>query len=554
MPTDSSKPASADGGIKETLESILIAFILAFIFRAFVVEAFVIPTGSMAPTLMGAHMRFRCPDCGYRFDVNYPSESEGDDMNIPSVAGPIRVMDGARIVDGRRVPVSHLEPFYYPTYCPNCGYKIDRENPTNEEDAAQNPPVYYGDRILVLKYLYLFRDPHRWDVVVFKNPNDPTHQYQTNYIKRLIGKPGETIMVLDGNVYIANNAGTEPSDFTVQTKPRWAQEALWRIVYDNDFYPKGRQRDDGQPWVQPWQQQGDGTGWNLGDANTVQRVFKFDNAGGASTITFNKDANPNQNAMTDWVAYDVTGSPGPPTNVSDLKLDCFYQRNSGDGPLRMQLTKREEQFTAEIYSDHVQLLHSHAGGLPVAVGDPVAISPQSGPMHIEFSNVDYRVTLRIGTRDLIQTTPEQYHPDIPALLEEFRNGGLAPPPPTVQINAGHQSCVLSHVSLWRDVYYTTSEPHSSMTWAIPKNFPHHLVHLGKDEYFVLGDNSAISGDARYWTIPVELPDENLFCEPGRVPGRFLLGKAFFVYWPAGFRPVSGAPSIIPDFGDMRFIH
>jgi hypothetical protein len=93
-----------------------------------------------------------------------------------------------------------------------------------------------------------------------------------------------------------------------------------------------------------------------------------------------------------------------------------------------------------------------------------------------------------------------------------------------------------------------------MTWAIPKNFPRHVVHLGKDEFFVLGDNSAISGDARYWTIPVELPDENLFCEPGRVPGRFLLGKAFFVYWPAGFRPISGAPSIVPDFGDMRFIH
>ena len=34
--------------IKETIESILIAFILAFIFRGFVVEAYVIPTGSMA--------------------------------------------------------------------------------------------------------------------------------------------------------------------------------------------------------------------------------------------------------------------------------------------------------------------------------------------------------------------------------------------------------------------------------------------------------------------------------------------------------------------------
>ncbi len=42
-------------GVKETIESIVVALILAFVFRAFVIEAFVIPTGSMAPTLYGAH-------------------------------------------------------------------------------------------------------------------------------------------------------------------------------------------------------------------------------------------------------------------------------------------------------------------------------------------------------------------------------------------------------------------------------------------------------------------------------------------------------------------
>jgi len=40
---------------RETIESIVIAFVLAFLFRTFEAEAFVIPTGSMAPTLMGRH-------------------------------------------------------------------------------------------------------------------------------------------------------------------------------------------------------------------------------------------------------------------------------------------------------------------------------------------------------------------------------------------------------------------------------------------------------------------------------------------------------------------
>ena len=40
-----------------------------------------------------------------------------------------------------------------------------------------------------------------------------------------------------------------------------------------------------------------------------------------------------------------------------------------------------------------------------------------------------------------------------------------------------------------------------------------------------------------------------------MPGRFMLGKAFFVYWPAGYRPVpNGSRRSCPNFGDMRFIH
>src|SRR6187402_1310828 len=79
---------SVEGSVKDTIESILVAFMLAFIFRAFVVEAFVIPTGSMAPTLLGAHLRFTCTDCGYQFDVNFNARQEGDDLNIPSRSVP----------------------------------------------------------------------------------------------------------------------------------------------------------------------------------------------------------------------------------------------------------------------------------------------------------------------------------------------------------------------------------------------------------------------------------------------------------------------------------
>ena len=49
---------------RETVESVAMAIILAFMFRAFIVEAFVIPTGSMATTLQGRHMEADGPECG----------------------------------------------------------------------------------------------------------------------------------------------------------------------------------------------------------------------------------------------------------------------------------------------------------------------------------------------------------------------------------------------------------------------------------------------------------------------------------------------------------
>ncbi|MCA9116417.1 MAG: S26 family signal peptidase, partial [Planctomycetaceae bacterium] len=59
---------------RETVESIVIAFILAFLFRTFEAEAFVIPTGSMAPTLMGRHKDIRCEECGFWYQVGASTE------------------------------------------------------------------------------------------------------------------------------------------------------------------------------------------------------------------------------------------------------------------------------------------------------------------------------------------------------------------------------------------------------------------------------------------------------------------------------------------------
>ncbi len=153
--------------IRETIESIVLALILAFLFRTFEAEAFVIPTGSMAPTLQGRHKDIRCPKCGYEYRTG--ASKEVDDAGNP--------------VDCELIEAT----------CPMCGYTV------NVGGHDSKYPSYNGDRIIVNKFAYDISNPQRWDVVVFKYPGDA----KINYIKRLVGLPSERIRIQNGDVYVA---------------------------------------------------------------------------------------------------------------------------------------------------------------------------------------------------------------------------------------------------------------------------------------------------------------------------------------------------------------
>ena len=155
--------------IREYTESLVVAFILAMIIRHYVVEAFRIPTASMEPTLIG--------------------------------------------------------------------------NETN------------GDRILVSKFEYDLHPPRQWDVIVFKidqnridfhrsnaklqppgitpNPNgtinNPASANYVNYVKRLVGLPGQTIQVRNGDLFV---------DGTIARKPPHAQDSLLVPVTNDDLLEK----------------------------------------------------------------------------------------------------------------------------------------------------------------------------------------------------------------------------------------------------------------------------------------------------------------------------
>lgn len=141
------KSADKKSIIREYLESIIIAVILALIIRTFVVQAFKIPSGSMRPTL--------------------------------------------------------------------------RE----------------GDRLLVNKFIYRFKEPQRGDIIVFRFPDNP----KKDFIKRLIAKSGEEVKIREGNVYINGNLAAEPyvKDIRYCNSGSLEDENSSYIVPENSYFVLG---------------------------------------------------------------------------------------------------------------------------------------------------------------------------------------------------------------------------------------------------------------------------------------------------------------------------
>src|SRR5262245_31383928 len=62
---------------REIVETVVFVIVLVLMLKTFVAEAFVIPTGSMATTLLGYHRVVTCPECGTVFTVNLKQNDEG---------------------------------------------------------------------------------------------------------------------------------------------------------------------------------------------------------------------------------------------------------------------------------------------------------------------------------------------------------------------------------------------------------------------------------------------------------------------------------------------
>jgi signal peptidase I len=78
--------------------------------------------------------------------------------------------------------------------------------PVKVEGTSMAPQLHDQDRLFINKFAYNFEKIERDDVVVFYYPRDT----QKSYIKRVIGLPGDSVRIVDGQVYVNGTAVEEP--------------------------------------------------------------------------------------------------------------------------------------------------------------------------------------------------------------------------------------------------------------------------------------------------------------------------------------------------------
>ncbi len=526
---------------RESIESFVVVF-LAFLLCSLEAEGFVVPTGSMAPTLMGRHKEIVCPQCGYRFTVNADREVEAS---------------GAALGAAQRIALGT---------CENC----------RSECHVADAPSFSGDRIYVIKDGLSLPfcagagkvKLDRWDVAVFKLPEEP----DVRYIKRLVGMPNEIVRIEGGDLW-ARPLSREGA-FQRLRRTLDHQQAMQFLVYDDAHRPAALRHDPRWQRFAP-ARQGDWTEPTPGEfvpadgaADWVelryQHLVPTQEHWRAIREGAPLPAPPRPMLITDFSSYNTDLSAADrsvarfasrawfqPHWVGDLSLSLRLVVHKLEGQIRLELYKggKSNRCEIDLATARASLYHDHralARDVPTPITRP-------GTYELVLANVDDRLTLWVdGEVPFGEGRGYESAPRVPGPTA----GDLQP----VRIRARNAQIQVGKLVLKRDIYYTLdpaeadyanlvspafvsafelyeilSDPSrfSLLSHRPPKEYP-----IRPGHYLMLGDNSPWSRDGRAWGRSDQSGRE-ISGSPGddsaraswEVPESLLVGKAFCVYWP-----------------------
>lgn len=368
--------------------------------------------------------------------------------------------------------------------CPHCGYP---------ENRLADLPDLPGDRLWIDKAVFLCRSPRRWETIAFRHPQ----QGGRICVKRVVGLPAESVEIRHGDLYI---------DGRIVRKTLAQQRMLAVPVYEaqttGEHDSPVPPRWAGQSPSSQWEIQG---GWFAHPAPATGGDRPGDEDWLRYSHRVRLPGDPDRShpsPITNWSAYSQTRlQPSDSIHaVPDILLSFFLAETKGDGELLVRLGDGRSEFEVVI-APEVGLCQAYALTPSRRLLAKGAFSWRRGALLVEVSLFDAQLLLALDGTPLIAI------PFDPG--EDERRPGASP----IALGVRGLGVKLENLRLSRDVYYT--QPLGGRAgWGTGRP-----AILSADEYFVLGDNSAISEDSRIW-----------FGGPG-VPRKSLIGRPFFSFAP-----------------------
>ena len=546
------------GFVRQVSESVIVLTVAVLAFRLFVAEGYLISTGSMAPSLLGYHKQVECPACHYRFATGVLVDE--DETPATSSSAQAQDLQG----DGDPVPES---------ICPNCG---------QSHIQTASIPRNEGDQLMVHKHAYQFRDPRRWEVIVFKNPSDPLQAY----VKRVVALPQEVVSIRDGDIYINDS---------LQPRSLDTLRGMAILVDDHDHQP-----EDDPHWQPRWivsrpdsAWQSEGSSFVIAATNQSPATDSLDQpqlAPDFDWLTFRHWIRAGGRHETPMPLADWPAGSGFPPNVGSVKYNADQHILSAVGVVEdAELAMWEQRSNDPVFLRALRALaaasheapivdeygynKTHDGDAPFVVRDVMttfnllplskhglaAVSIDDGHkkylVHLDLTHgvahlredgfnedlqeavlppvSDQPLAVEVSLMDrqlLVAVNGKTLFPAV-ASPGDMRHERSAPRRP-ISIGVADGSFKVSSLKVLRDVYYT------------PKSEANFVRKLKDDEFFVLGDNSPVSVDSRCWDDPA-VKRENL------------VGKPVVVHLPSqqGKLSLFGETRFvrIPDFSRVRYI-
>lgn len=344
------------------------------------------------------------------------------------------------------------------TECPQCAALVIIEDVEPQR----------GNRLYVDRATLSIAPPRRWEPIVFRCPGDARRLC----VKRTVGLPGETVEFGNGDLFV---------DGKLVRKTLAEQDALRVLVH--------REREGARRWqpgnhdsawswnAQSWRAEARGSGKHEGPDDWLRFLPT------------------NGKPVADRLAYNV-GVPVTPNPTPDLML-TFRLTARGGGRLWVACGPPMDDGSANplLVSIRPQQRAARIGASPRqhgAVSSPDESSPDT-TLDICVSLFDRQLLVAIDGREVARRPVAQWMP---------------PHPCPFRIAAADLDVELRDVTVWRDVVYTDRpggpirERSERMAWQLMKN-----------QYFVVGDNPAISDDSRSWQHGPGLDRELLVGRP-----------------------------------------